>query len=65
MTLIDLMQQANHIARTEGSTQPDGSFGPSRAWRRNSNSGTVATGVEPPVGVFSGNLNEKLSSNNR
>ena len=32
MTLEELMIKANHVARTEGSTQPDGSFGPS-AWK--------------------------------
>jgi hypothetical protein len=33
MTINELMFRANHIARTEGSTRPDGSFGPS-TWKR-------------------------------
>jgi hypothetical protein len=32
MTLNERMAIANYIARTEGSTQPDGGFGPS-AWK--------------------------------
>lgn len=32
MTLNELMTVANYIARTEGSTQPDGRFGPS-TWK--------------------------------
>lgn len=44
MTINKLMTIANHIARTEGSTQPNGGFGPS-AWR--SNDGWDGTHVEP------------------
>jgi hypothetical protein len=33
MTINELMIRANHIARTEGSTQPDGSFGPAASKR--------------------------------
>jgi hypothetical protein len=36
MTVNELMIMANHVARTEGSTQPDGSFGPS-TWNRHDN----------------------------
>jgi hypothetical protein len=36
MTINELMIRANHIARTEGSTGPDGSFGPS-TWKRHDN----------------------------
>ncbi len=32
MTLNELMAIANYIAKTEGSTQPEGGFGPS-AWK--------------------------------
>lgn len=37
MALKELMTRANYIARTQGSTQPDGSFGPS-AWKNNDGS---------------------------
>ncbi len=53
MALKELMTRANYIARTQGSTQPDGSFGPS-AWKNND--GSDGTHVDYNTAVASDQL---------
>jgi hypothetical protein len=60
MTINELMTKVNYIARTEGSTRWDGSFGPS-AWKQHDHWDTAHLDARDGSGLF-GNLTSDRTS---